>query len=170
MAYHNRTDLFHLAKLAQKKLLNKQTKQSKTKKHTNKTRKLSLDFDENCSPTQMAGKHAEDTALKYLIAQGLVLLERNLLYKTGEIDLVMCDAKTLVFIEVRLRNNSLYGDGLGSINKSKQLKIIHTSKFYLNYIVKKHFKHNIPPCRFDVVSLSNNEIKWIKSAFVTASI
>lgn len=169
MAYKNRTDLFLIANLAQKKMLEKQRKKSKSAKKLENPYK-SLGFNESCSPTQKAGQIAEDKALQYLITNGLELLERNLMYKTGEIDLVMRDIETMVFIEVRMRNNKYYGNSLDSINKSKQVKIIRTAKFYLNHLSQKHFMHNIPNCRFDVIGIHKHEIKWVKDAFEIASI
>lgn len=55
------------------------------------------------SPMQRRGDLHEDAALRLLLAQGLVLLARNLWTRAGEIDLAMRDGDTLVFVEVRAR-------------------------------------------------------------------
>ncbi|MCG8115726.1 MAG: YraN family protein, partial [Candidatus Thiodiazotropha endolucinida] len=52
------------------------------------------------------GQQAEQQALDFLQSRGLRLQERNFRCKTGEIDLVMRDAGTLVFVEVRFRQSN----------------------------------------------------------------
>lgn len=168
MSHHNRTELFNLAKAIQEKHIKKiknRTKQNKSPAHSSR---LNFNIDNNNgSPSQLIGKQAENHAIQYLEDQGLLLLERNLLYKTGEIDIVMLDKNILVFIEVRLRNNPSYGNGLDSINKSKKLKIIRTAQYYLPYLVKKHFNYKTPACRFDAISITKCKTTWVKYAFET---
>ena len=59
----------------------------------------------NLSPKQEQGRLAEDCAAEFLRQKGLSLLQRNALYSVGELDLVMRDADTLVFVEVRQRKS-----------------------------------------------------------------
>jgi putative endonuclease len=59
--------------------------------------------------TTESGRQAEDRALAYLQTQGLVLITRNFRSRRGEIDLVMRDAATLVFVEVRKRRSQRFG-------------------------------------------------------------
>ena len=79
----------------------------------------------------------------------------------GEIDLIMLDGDTLVFIEVRFRKNNHFGGGLGSITLTKQKKIIKTARHYLFQLNEEPF------CRFDAISLDSttNPPQWIKGAF-----
>jgi putative endonuclease len=117
------------------------------------------------SPTQKIGFIAEQQAERYLLQHGLRLVARNFRCRYGEIDLIMQDHDSLVFTEVRLRENQEYGSGLESITRSKQNKIIRTAKYYLQQenLTNKAF------CRFDVVALSttenNDDALWIKDAF-----
>ncbi|MDH3343051.1 MAG: YraN family protein, partial [Gammaproteobacteria bacterium] len=69
------------------------------------------------------GQQAENACCKYLQQHGLKLLERNYRGPRGEIDLIMQDGTTLVFVEVRFRKNHYYGDGLESVNSQKQQRI-----------------------------------------------
>lgn len=111
------------------------------------------------------GKQAEQGACEYLKKQGLRLVTQNFRCHSGEIDLIMRDGKTLVFIEVRLRTNLSRGSGLESITEHKQRKIMKTAEFYL---LIHQLTYKIP-CRFDVVSVSlkngTAEFSWIKNAF-----
>lgn len=116
------------------------------------------------SPTQQIGAEAETLACKYLIKQGLKLVTKNFRCRTGEIDLIMRDQQTLVFVEVRLRDNQDFGGGVGSIVHSKRQKIIRTASFYL----QKIRGYNTQICRFDVVAIEKNQqnkLEWIKDAF-----
>lgn len=114
------------------------------------------------------GQAAEDLACRYLQDQGLHLIERNYRCKRGEIDLVMRDANSVVFVEVRYRRNHRFGSGAESVDRHKQAKLIATALHYLqsNKAAAKS------SARFDVVSVSvqgkspqTPEIQWIKNAF-----
>ncbi len=113
------------------------------------------------------GALAEKSALLFLKQQGLTLLHSNFADKTGEIDLIMLDYSTLVFIEVRSRSHSRFGNAASSIDKIKQQKIRKTAAAYL----LKYRQHSYRICRFDAISIDNhdgtgqNSLKWIKSAF-----
>ena len=109
------------------------------------------------------GQRAEDCALEYLQAQGLVLVERNFRCRGGEIDLIMREGITLVFVEVRFRSDRRFGGALASVGNHKQARLIHAASHYLAA------KRIDRPARFDVAAVSPNqgklEIQWIKDAF-----
>ena len=65
------------------------------------------------------GQIWERDAERFLLSQGLVLLARNFLTRSGEIDLVMRDQDLIVFVEVRFRNASRFGAAIHSINRRK---------------------------------------------------
>ncbi|MCL5975300.1 MAG: YraN family protein [Gammaproteobacteria bacterium] len=109
-----------------------------------------------------SGKQAEQLACDYLQRQGLKLIQRNFHCRRGEIDLVMQDGQTLVFVEVRYRRNHSHGGALESITSSKQSRIITTAQHYL---MQSGWSHN---CRFDVIAItagSVDKIVWIRDAF-----
>ncbi len=108
-----------------------------------------------------AGLEAEKLALSFLISRGLKLLTQNYHCKFGEIDLVMKEEKTLVFIEVRLRSNHQFGGAGVSITKQKQQKLILTAQHYLQ-------QHGNCQCRFDAILMTQADegcIEWIRNAF-----
>ncbi|MBU2710216.1 YraN family protein [Zooshikella harenae] len=108
------------------------------------------------------GSQHEDLALAFLKRQGLTLVQRNYAWKGGEIDLIMLDKTTLVFIEVRYRKNATFGAATESLTKSKQRKLINTAKHFL----LTQAKHN-PACRFDLLAItgqtSSEQIDWLKN-------
>lgn len=108
----------------------------------------------------LRGEHAEDNALQFLIKQGFKPVTRNFRCKQGELDLVMADGNTLVFVEVRYRSSDKFGSALESVTYKKQQRIITAAQTYLS----KH-RHD-GPVRFDVVAISgDSSINWIKNAF-----
>jgi putative endonuclease len=111
------------------------------------------------------GQQAEQQALDYLQSRGLKLQERNFRCKTGEIDLVMRDAETLVFVEVRFRQSNDFGHALETVTQKKQRKLIASANRYLQV------KHIDSACRFDIIALNGSgsvPIEWIKNAIQTA--
>ncbi|MEO6823966.1 MAG: YraN family protein [Nitrosospira sp.] len=110
----------------------------------------------------MKGSEAERYAEMFLLQRQLVLLQRNYRCRFGEIDLVMLDKETLVFIEVRLRGSSAFGGAAASITPFKQAKLLRTARHYLAGL------RTAPPCRFDAILLTgrNGEaVEWVKNAF-----
>lgn len=109
------------------------------------------------------GQIAENKAAKFLTKQGLTLIQKNFHCRYGEIDLIMRDQETLVFVEVRFRHNSNYGSCIESITFTKQSKLVKTAQ---NYLMKN--KLDDVACRFDVIGLSGNlkkpTIKWLVNA------
>jgi len=110
--------------------------------------------------TQQQGTEAEISAQNHLVQQGLQAIDRNHRCRGGEIDLVMRDQDTLVFVEVRLRRNNAYGGALASIDRRKQARLTIAAHHYL----QKHRWNG--PCRFDVVGIdASGNLQWIENAF-----
>lgn len=122
----------------------------------------------------LTGESAEQDACNFLVKNKLKLITRNYRCKFGEIDLIMQDKQSLVFVEVRYRKNSQFGSGAESITANKQRKLIKTASHYL----QQNPKTAQYAARFDVISMSSggnsngqtnpeNETKidWIKDAF-----
>ncbi|MDB5776613.1 MAG: YraN family protein [Herbaspirillum sp.] len=111
---------------------------------------------------QVAGDDAEDRALAYLTRHGLRLRTRNFRCKGGEIDLIMADSETLVFVEVRKRSSMRYGGAAASVTPAKQARLIRAAHLYLMRYSA------MPPCRFDVIAFEPDGMVWIKNAFPAA--
>ncbi len=106
------------------------------------------------------GKRYESLAADYLQGQGLTIMERNYQDRTGEIDLIGRDGTFLVFVEVKYRRDMRSGDPAEAVTPRKQQHIRRTAQYYL-------YSHRCGdvPCRFDVVSILGEEIRWIRDAF-----
>ncbi|MBB1517823.1 YraN family protein [Aquipseudomonas guryensis] len=114
-------------------------------------------------PTGETGRAAEIQACEHLQQQGLRLLAQNWLCRGGELDLVMLDGDTVVFVEVRYRRHVAWGGALESIDGRKQQRLILTAQQFL----QKESRWAKHPCRFDVVALSPTRLDWLKNAFET---
>lgn len=109
------------------------------------------------------GELAESIAARYLMRQGLRLIQRNFRCRCGEIDLIMQHDTTLVFVEVRLRHSNSHGSAAESITSTKQRHLINTARYYLQG-PGRPWRH--AACRFDVVlQTASHKIDWIKNAF-----
>jgi putative endonuclease len=107
---------------------------------------------------QLAGDAGEDAALAHLQKHGLVLIERNFHCRGGELDLIMRDGATLVFVEVRRRARSGFGGAAASIGSAKQARLWNAAQTYLQ-------RYRMPPpCRFDVVAIEGAALDWLKNA------
>ncbi len=106
------------------------------------------------------GLEAEEMAFDYLRRQGMTAVERNYRCRFGEIDLIMREGQTLVFVEVRMRASNAFGGAEESIDARKQRKLLATARHYMGA------QGTIPDCRFDAVLLNgDSDIQWIRNAF-----
>jgi putative endonuclease len=98
------------------------------------------------------------------VRRGLRLIERNYRIRAGELDLVMMDGAELVFVEVRFRSRTYFGDGADTVDHRKQQRLIRAARHYLRY------RHSDDiTCRIDVVSVTgthyNLRFEWMRNAF-----
>ena len=115
---------------------------------------------------QQRGQAAENAALVYLRQRGLVFCARNVRYRVGELDLIMRDGSTIVFVEVRYRSPSRFGGALGTVHATKQRRLIRAAQCWL----QQHCRAMIPACRFDVVAQDGKSIRWVRDAFMASGV
>jgi putative endonuclease len=114
------------------------------------------------SPTQRSGQAAERWAESWLCAQGLRPLARNVRWRGGEIDLVLRDAATVVFVEVRQRSRADWGGAAASITYAKRQRVVRTAHWWLR---REYLDSAWPSCRFDVVAIDGSDLQWLRDAF-----
>lgn len=104
------------------------------------------------------GDHYEALALAFLRAQGLTLIAKNWLCREGEIDLVLREGATIVFVEVRQRASQQFGGALQSIAGGKSQRLSRAVAQYLSRLPQ------LPACRVDAVSFEGNDKPvWTKN-------
>ena len=110
--------------------------------------------------SQTEGRRAEALAGDFLQRQGLALIEKNWHSRFGEIDLVLLEGETIVFVEVRLRTNPRFGSPGESIHGRKRSRLLAAARQYLA-------RHPRAVCRFDAVLLRRldpPDFEWIRDA------
>lgn len=111
---------------------------------------------------QQAGAGCEQKARKLLEHAGMVFVEANVRFRFGEIDLIMRDKTSWVFVEVRYRRNALFGGAAASIDRRKQQKLLKAAALWL----KRHNESlETADCRFDVVAITGVNTDWLPNAF-----
>jgi putative endonuclease len=107
------------------------------------------------------GSEAEAIAAAFLERKGLAILARNYRCRLGEIDLVVRDGDTTVFVEVRSRASSAFGGAAASITAAKRQRLLKAARHYLSR------ERVVPPCRFDALLIEGDppRIDWLRDAF-----
>ena len=107
------------------------------------------------------GEDAENLAATFVQRAGLKLVARNYRCRFGEIDLIVRDGNTLVFVEVRMRTSDRYGGAAASITAAKRAKLLRAARHYIADIARP------PACRFDALLVNGKDrsIEWLKNAF-----
>lgn len=107
------------------------------------------------------GREYEKKAEKFLEGFGFHILKKNFRVRQGEIDLIGFHQGVLVFVEVKYRKNRSSGLPEEAITKKKQRQICKVAEFYL----MKHPLREGTLCRYDVVAICADEIRWYQNAF-----
>jgi putative endonuclease len=111
------------------------------------------------------GEAFEQRARAQLERAGLVLLAQNHVTRFGELDLVMRDGDTLVFVEVRYRHRTRYGGAAASVTAPKRAKLVRAAALFL----AAHAQYANLECRFDVVAFEGPpqapRVAWHRAAF-----
>lgn len=111
----------------------------------------------------LLGKKGEEIAQQKLVSKGYKIVELNWTFKHKEIDIIAKDGEILVFVEVKTRTESYWGNPEEFVTKKKQKLLISAAETYIN---EKNF---VGESRFDIISvILDNEgthIEHIKEAF-----
>ncbi|QWT20214.1 YraN family protein [Bacillus sp. NP157] len=111
------------------------------------------------------GDRFETAARAYLEARGLRFVRANFLCRHGEIDLVMRDRDTIVFVEVRYRRSSAFGGAVGSITARKRQRLSSAAHIWMMANPWDARRS----CRFDVVAFEGDigceVVEWVRGAF-----
>ncbi len=110
------------------------------------------------------GDRGEEIALRYLLRKGYSLVERNYRTRYGELDLILRQENTLVFVEVKLRRGKTFGDPLEAVTERKQATIRAIAE---QYLAEK--EPEFEEARFDVVGIlagrASHGVEHIEDAF-----
>lgn len=107
------------------------------------------------------GAQYELLARRYLERAGLRFHAANISLRGGELDLIMRDGNTWVFIEVRYRANDKYGDAAATIHHRKRQRLLHSAACWL---AQRDGSLYDTDCRFDVLAITGKHIQWLPNA------
>lgn len=104
------------------------------------------------------GLKGEWRAARYLKKQGLRIEGRRYRARHGEIDLIARDGDTLVFVEVKTRQNGRMGEGAQAVTKDKRTHLRAAARQYLQ-------SHPASQVRFDVIEITASGLRHMENAF-----
>ena len=111
---------------------------------------------------QRTGDDAEERVLKHLRRKGRHrCLARNYSSRGGEVELITLEGELLVFVEVRARSRTGYGRPEDTVDHRKRRRLAQAAQAFL----AGHPEHVEPACRFDVVAVDGDGLRWIADAF-----
>ena len=111
--------------------------------------------------TYETGLLGEQAAENWLLKnRNMICLERRYRTKAGEIDLIMQEGETIVFVEVKARKKADPGIGIFAVDRRKQDRITRASVLYL---MRKEWMNR--SVRYDIVEINHNGIIHIPNAF-----
>ena len=112
-------------------------------------------------PAYAKGVLGEAAVCDRLTDGGMELLERRFRSPFGEIDLVMLDGDTLVFVEVKLRTHGGTEAGQAAVTPQKRRRLVQAARCYLG----AHPEHAGRCVRFDVVTVTGEGVSHVPDAF-----
>lgn len=117
-------------------------------------------------PRHALGREGERLAERFLRLHGLKTIARHFSTPTGELDLIMRDRETLVFVEVKARRDRKYADPQDAVGTNKRRRMTRAARWFIH---EKRWDDQ--PCRFDVVAVllppdGRPEIEHFPDAFL----
>jgi putative endonuclease len=114
---------------------------------------------EGLEAPHVLGQQAEHAAVRLLRSKGYKIIATNFHCQIGEIDAIARDKGELVFVEVRSRSKSQWGDALDAVTKNKQRQVARVAQVYISQ------KPTSSTIRFDVIAQTGDELLHIIDAF-----
>lgn len=102
----------------------------------------------NADPRHALGLEGERLAERCLRKRGLRTIARRFSTPIGELDLVMRQGQTVVFVEVKTRGDDRHENPVDAVTRRKQARVAGAAKWFLK---TKGWEER--PCRFDVVTV-----------------
>ena len=102
----------------------------------------------------------EVAAKRFLEEKGYKILAENYAGRMGEIDIIALQGDTVVFVEVKARETTAFGQPIESVTPQKVRKIALTAQQFL--VQKRMLARSV---RFDVIEVLYGEIRHTENAF-----
>ncbi len=109
------------------------------------------------------GEKGEDLALDFLLKQGYELLARNYRYQKAEVDIILNQGNTIIFVEVKTRTSESFVEAEVAVTTQKQKRMISAAN---NFLTETSMDYE---AQFDIVVVILNSkeksIRHIPDAF-----
>lgn len=118
----------------------------------------------NMAEHNILGIKGEEAAATFLESKGHNIVERNWSFHGYEIDIISEDDQYIVFVEVKTRSSSEWGNPEEAVGKQRMRRLIAAAGLYikLNQIDR--------PARFDIIAIIRNkgrfELEHFEDAFM----
>lgn len=110
------------------------------------------------------GKEGEEMAARYLEQEGYTVLDRNWRCGHKELDLVVTRDDTIVFVEVKTRTGTEWGDPEDAVTDRKIRRIVNSADAYIR------LNRIDMDVRFDIISIVSEgggfKVEHIEQAFL----
>ena len=119
-------------------------------------------------PEKPLGQRGEEAAERYLKRRGCKVLARSRRLRPGELDLVVLDGRTIVFVEVKTRQSQQAGNPAEAVDAKKQRRL---TRLAVTFLKRHNLLEHPNPKRFDVVAVTwpegrgRPQIEHFKNAF-----
>lgn len=102
--------------------------------------------------TRKKGNEAEDLACKHLEDKGYKIMERNYHFEKSEVDIVAYHNFMIIFVEVKMRTNTNFGQPEEFVDEEKMRHIYKAAEAWLY-----ERKMDGAPVRFDVIGIVKHD-------------
>ncbi|MGE5315318.1 MAG: YraN family protein [Acidobacteriota bacterium] len=109
-------------------------------------------MEKNTRHRKILGTAGESLAEQFYREQGCEVLEKNFIFRHGEIDLIVKDRDEVVFVEVKTRRGTRFGLPEEAVTPLKQHYIRRAAE---GFLWLRHLESK--PCRFDVFSVTTEK-------------
>ena len=99
-------------------------------------------------------------AARFVRARGGKVLARRYRARGGEIDLIVREGETVVFVEVKARPDAPLGTGVAAVTGDKRRRVRRAAGAYLQ---EKGWQDK--PCRYDILEFTRAGIQYMENAF-----
>jgi putative endonuclease len=112
------------------------------------------------APHLLQGRKGERVAARFLMKQGFDILARRYRGRSGELDIIALEQDTLVFVEVKTRSSSKFGEPWEFVDWHKQQILRRTAEAFIADHDLGQYTY-----RFDIVSVVGKEAQLFRNAF-----
>ncbi len=111
------------------------------------------------------GKQGEERAAAYLESKKFTVLDRNYRFMRAEVDIVAATEREIVFVEVKTRSNTAFGEPEEHVDNAKKRQLFKVAEAWLH---ERRMEGS--PVRFDVIAIlrpgrPDEKINHIEGAF-----